>query len=351
MRTDVTLHQIAWRKLSEMNKPATIKDVAASVGVSSSTVSAVLGHSPSRHVRVSEQTRNRILEAAARIRYQPNHAARSLRNRRTNVLGVYTAQGYLNPYMPFTSQIIGGLHLGCDECGKDLLLHGMYRGRPAEEVLAELTGGQIDGLVLYTGPEDPLVPLLAASALPVVSIVDALPGLPAVVADDAAGSALLAAHLVALGHRRIMYIAGSPTLVSAVRRLEAFQSAAVPLGLEVTEFHPASRHERFSEGDLTWLDLPRPARPTAAVCWNDLTAYFLLEECRLRGLCLPDDLAVAGFDGIAPPHFGPLCLTTIQAPWMEVARAAIPLLVRLIDGEVIPPETRLPVRLMPGGTT
>jgi DNA-binding LacI/PurR family transcriptional regulator len=333
-----------------MTKPATIKDVAASAGVSSSAVSAVLGHNPSRHVRVSEQTRSRILEAAARIHYQPNRAARSLRSKRTNVLGVYTAQGYLNPYMPFTSQIIGGLHLGCDAAGKDLLLHGMYRGRPAEEILAELTGGQIDGLILYTRPEDPLVPLLAASALPVISVVDALPGLPTVVADDAAGSALLAAHLAARGHRRIVYVAGSPTLVSAMRRLEAFQAAAATLGMEIMEFHPSSHHERFAEGELTWLDLPPPVRPTAAVCWNDLAAYFLLEECRRLGVCLPGDLAVAGFDGIVPPHSGPLRLTTIHAPWTEVARAAIPLLVRLIDGEAIAPETRLPVTFVPGDT-
>lgn len=333
-----------------MNKPATIKDVAASVGVSSSTVSAVLGHSPSRHVRVSEQTRNRILEAAARVRYQPNHAARSLRNRRTNVLGVYTAQGYLNPAVPFTSQIIGGLHLGCDECGRDLLLHGMYRGRPAEEIFRELTGGQIDGLVLYTDPSDPLVPLLASSALPVISIVDALPGLPGVVADDAAGSATLAAHLAALGHQRVAYIAGSPSLVSAVRRLEAFQRAAALLDLTVTEFHPASHHEHITENDLDWLDLPRGERPTAAACWNDITAHNLMDQCRRRGLRLPDDLAVVGFDGIESSHSSLLRLTTMQAPWSEVARAAIPLLVRLIDGEEIAPETRLPVKFVAGDT-
>lgn len=333
-----------------MNKPATIKDVAASVGVSSSTVSAVLGHNPSRHVRVSEQTRVRILEAAARIHYQPNHAARSLRNRSTNVLGVYTAQGYLNPYVPFTSQIIGGLHLGCDECGKDLLLHGMYRGRPAEEILQELTSGQIDGLVLYTSSDDPLVPLLAASALPVVAIVDALPGLPAVIADDAAGSALQAAHLAALGHRRIAYIAGSPSLVSAVRRLDAFWDAAALHGLVTTEVHPASQHQQFFGNDLGWLAQPRAARPTAAACWNDVTAYNLLEQCRLRGLRVPEDFAVIGFDDVAPFHPSPVRLTTVKAPWMEVARAAIPLLVRLIDGEEIALETRLPVTFVPGGT-
>ncbi len=333
-----------------MLKPATIKDVAASAGVSSSTVSAVLGHTPSRHVRVSEQTRKRILEAAIQVRYQPNHAARSLRNRRTNVLGVYTAQGYLNPIMPFTLQIIGGLHLGCDEFRKDLLLHRMYRGRSVEEVFLELTGGQIDGLALYTDPGDPLVPLLAASALPVVGIVDALPGLPSAVVDDRGGSAYLAAHLAALGHRRVAYLAGSPLSLSAGRRLEAFQAAAIPLELEVTEFHPVGNHVHVTERNWDWLDLPRSQRPTAAACWNDAAAYSLLEQCRRRGLRLPDDLAVVGFDGLVPSQPGLLRLTTMHAPWIGVARAAISLLVRLIDGETVAPETRLPVEFIAGST-
>lgn len=339
-----------------MKKSATIKDVAASVGVSSSTVSAVLGHSPSRHVRVSEPTRVRIMEAARQMRYQPNHAARSLRNRRTNVLGVYTGQDYLNPNAPFTSQIIGGLHLGCAESGKDLLLHGMFRGRSAEEIALELTSGQIDGLVLYTGPEDPLAALLAASALPVVAIVDALPGLPAVVADDSGGAARLAAYLAKLGHRHIAFVAGasapdSSVLVSAVRRLEAFQEASARLGLEVTELYTERHHEEFSESDLHWLSLPRAQRPTAVACWNDLTAYNLLKQCRRLGLRVPDDLALVGFDGIVPPRSSDQRLTTVRAPWAEVARAAIPLLVRLIEGEEIPSETLLEVEFLQGDTT
>ena len=334
-----------------MNKPATIKDVAASVGVSSSTVSAVLGHSPSRHVRVSEPTRLRIQEAAQRMRYQPNHAARSLRNRRTNVIGVYTAWGYLNPYVPFTAQIIGGLHQGCDAHGKDLLLHGMDRGRTAEDIHAELTGGQIDGLVLYTSAQDPLAALLAASALPVVALVDALPGLPGVGADDGAGSRLLAEHLASRGHRRVAYITGAPILTSVERRRLAFAEAAASLGMTVTEYAPLSQHEELSLRDLTWRDLPDAQRPTAAVCWNDQTAFSLLSVCRRLGVRVPEELAVVGFDGLAPVHEGSQELTTIRAPWVEVAHRAVDLLVDALEGQALMPETLLPVHLVSGTTT
>ncbi len=195
-----------------MTKSVTIKDIARQVGVGNTTVSAVLGRTPSRHVRVSEGTRARILEAAQQMQYRPNGIARSLRYQKTDVIGVYTTQGYLNPEVVFSSQILGGLHRGCYAHDKDLLLHGIHRNRPVEEVYSELADGRIDGLILYTAPDDPVVERLAESPLPVVALVNAIEGIPSVVADDVGGSQMLAAHLACQGHRRILYIAGTPKL-------------------------------------------------------------------------------------------------------------------------------------------
>lgn len=318
------------------------------------TVSAVLSRSRSGHVRVSEATRARVLEAARAMHYRPNRAARTLRSGPTNTIGIYSTYGYLNPYVPFTSLLLGGLHQGCDALQKDLLLHSSYRDHTPEEIQVELADGRVDGLVLYTSLHDPLAAFLAASSLPVVAVVDALPGLPSVVADDPGGGRLLAEHLASRGHQRILYRAGVPSLVSAVRRQEAFLVAAKALHMEVTVQEPSfggDRHEVFSEADLAWLNLPRDRRPTAAVCWNDQTAYHLLNHCRKRGLCLPDDLAVVGYDDLPPPQALPWRLTTIRAPWVDVARTAIGLLVRLLEGEELPPETTLPVALVTGDTS
>jgi len=334
-----------------MNKPITLKEVAAQAGVSSTAVSAVLSQSPTRHVRVSEETRARILKAAHDLRYRPNRAARSLRLARTNVIGVYTEGGYLNPFVPLTSQIIGGLHQGCDAHHKDLLLHGMDRGRTAEDIHAELTGGMIDGLVLYTSASDPLAALLAESTLPVVSLINAQPGLPMVGANDAAGARLLAEHLAARGHRRVVYLPGNASASSVERRQTAFFESASALGMAVSEGATLSGHETVSALDLDWLDLPPARRPTAAACWNDLTAFSLLDHCHRRGLRVPEDLAVVGFDGAAPLRGGGVVLTTIQAPWVEVARRAVDLLVGILAGEASPPEILLPVRFLPGTTT
>lgn len=334
-----------------MNKPVTLKDVAAQAGVSSTAASAVLSQSQTRHVRVSEETRRRILEAARHLHYRPNRAARSLRSARTNVIGVYTAWGYFNPAVPLTAQIIGGLHQGCDAHHKDLLLHGINRGRTAEDIHAELTGGMIDGLVLYTSASDPLAALLAESALPVIALIDALPSLPLAGADDAAGARMLAEHLAGRGHRRVAYLPGSPTASSVERRRIAFAERAATLEMTVTEYPTLSSHELLSSLDLDWLDLPPARRPTAAACWNDRTAFQLLDHCHRRGLRVPQDLAVVGFDGAVPMRGGGVALTTIQAPWVEVARKAVDLLISGLSGGTVPPETLIPVHLLPGTTT
>jgi len=336
------------------SKPSTIKDIAAYVGVSNMTVSAVLSASTSGNVRVSAATRDRVLEAAKLLNYRPNRIARSLRGQKSDIIGIYTAYGHLNPDVPFTSQIIGGLHRGCDECRKDLLLHGSFRDRSVDEVLSELSDGRIDGLIIYTSPDDPLVERLANSHLPAVGIVDALPGLPSVISDDDGGSRRLAEHLAERGHRRVFYRGGLPSLVSATQRQQAFIEAASNLGMEVRigvpTYHDSS-HEKIGEAELDWMNLPPGERPTAAVCWNDLTAYHLLDECRRRNLKLPEDLAVAGFDGIVPLTPTPYRLTTILASWVDVASQAIHLLTQLMEGQEIPRETVLPVTLVQGDTT
>ena len=333
-----------------LDKQTTIKDIAALVGVSNTTVSAVLGASTAGHVRVSAATRQRILDAAAQMRYRPNRAARALRCQTTNVIGVYAPKGRLNPYVTFTSQIIGGLHQGCDAQQKDLLLHNSYPDRSAEEIYGELADGRIDGLILYTHSKDPLTERLISSSLPVVCIVDALPGIPAVTADDAGGSRLLARYLSERGHKRLFYHGTRPYLTSAARRLEAFQGEAKRCGMDISHYSPLERHEDLRQDDVKWLDLPRDQRPTAGVCWNDLAAYRLLELCRERRISVPADFAVVGFDDIQPPHANPLRLTTIHAPWLDVARTAIELLVWRINGEEIPAETILPVTFAPGDT-
>jgi DNA-binding LacI/PurR family transcriptional regulator len=333
-------------------KAVTISDVAARAGVSMMTVSNVLSNNQARRRHVSEETRARVLEAIEQMKYRPNANARSLRRRRTNIIGFYAGHGYINPENAFLAAILGGLQEGCDAHRKDLLIHGTFRGKEVADIYLELADGRIDGLVLYSPTNDPLVELLAESSLPVVAIADAVPILPSVVVDDAAGAHLQAEYLAQRGHRRIAYHSSARFQVSAERRLAAFRDAAAASGLEVLEYPSAhARNEaHVSEDVVRWLDAPPGERPTAAVCWNDVAAYDLLYHCLKRGLRVPEDVAILGFDGVIPSRGLGRRLTTIRAPWASVAQTAVALLVQEIEGGTVAQETTLPVELVLGDT-
>jgi len=327
----------------------TMRDVAQEAGVSQMTVSAVLAGKATQ-ARISEPTQARVLEIARDMGYQPNAIARSLRRRSTNVIGFYSGYGYLDTHNAFLAEIISGLQQGCERYRKDLLLHGVYRGSSVEDIYTELVDGRIDGLVLNAGPNDPLADRLAASHLPVVALVDAIPTVPSVVAADAVGSAYLAAHLAEQGHRRLLYrYSNHKHLVSALRRRAAFLQCAAAYGMEVRLWED----NILQPTDITeqeWFREAPGRRPTAVVCWNDLAAYDLLTQCHKHGLRAPDDLAVVGFDGVPTPFDFVWRLTTVRAPWAEVARTAVELLIAQIQGEAVLQETELPVELICGDT-
>lgn len=328
-------------------RAATMSEVAERAGVSKMTVSAVLAGG-SRHVRVSEPTRRRVLEAARQMAYRPNEVARSLRRQRTHILGLYCGFGYLNAANPFHADVIGGLQAGCDAHGRDLLLHGSFSGRSVSDIHAELTDGRIDGLLVLSPPDDPLLEMLGRSHRPAVAMVDAVPALPSVVVDDPDGGRRLVEYLAAKGHRRLVFGNCERPLTSVARRRVGVLEQAAALGLEVTE-HAADLCHHAWEGWLPeWQALSRERRASAAICWNDSCAYELLEVCRARGIRVPSDLAVTGFDNTRQPLDFQWRLTTVHAPWTAVAKTAVDLLVAQLNGNEIPLETVFPVELIAG---
>ncbi len=340
----------------EADRAPTLRDVAERAGVSAVTVSSVLNGSRS-NTRVSPQTRERITAAAAALRYQPSAVALSLRRRRTDILGFYCGQvfGMADAGLLFFSDLIRGLQEGCETGRKDLLMHGVFRRRPEEEVYRALAGGMIDGLVLYAPETDPLVARLAASHLPTVALAEPLPGIASFVADDAGGGRLQAGFLAARGHRRVLYRAATLEAPSTTRRLAGFRDAAAEAGLRVdTLGHP----EGLPPDVLRRLRLPvgSPERPTAVVCWNDDSAREMLAEMERAELAAgprweSGEIGVVGFDGVALPYPPARRLTTIHAPWRDAAEAAVARLVLLLEGAAPEPsETVLPVSLIAGDT-
>ena len=326
----------------------TLADVAQHAGVNSVTASIVLSGGRG-NTRVSEATRQRILASAKDLQYQPNALARSLRNRRTHIIGFYLS-ALIDTRNLFLSEIISGLHAGCEQHRRDFLIHGTFRGDSTEDIMAELLNGKVDGLAVHVSADDPLTERLAACHLPVVALANPVSHLPSVTVDDARGSQMLAAHLARQGHRTVLYGVCPFPLASSIRRYQAFCDAAAAQDIRVTTSRAFAQDY---DGALTaqeFAALPTEQRPTAIACWNDDFAYRLIGHLRGHGLRVPDDVAVVGFDGSTseiPPAYR---LTTIRAPWRQVAQTVISLLAEPRDGQALPMETVLPVEFVAGDT-
>lgn len=328
-------------------KGVTVKQVAEKAGVSVMTVSLALRGDDSAS-RMTPDTRQRVLDAARELGYTPNARARALRLGRTNVIGLYMGHGVVDVRIPYFTEIVGGIQEGCELVRKDLLLHGTFHQAHVDEVFAELLDGRIDGLIVSLPSDSPLARKLARSNLPAIAVADAIPDIPSVTVDDADGSRQIVEHLHGRGHRSVVY--GScpdPRIRSAQRREAAFARYASEFGLQV-QFRSLVTDSQPGQLALDTIG----SGATALVCWHDTPAYYYFGSCGQLGIRVPEDLAIVGFDDATPAsrQESPT-LTTVHAPWAEVARRAVLLLDQQMKGEPVPPETVLPVRLAAGKTT
>lgn len=325
----------------------TLEEVSRRAGVSKVTVSSVLNGSRS-NTRVSASTRERILSVVAELGYHPSAIARSLRRKRTNIIGYYSGYGFISLRNQFSTEIISGLQDGCEEHGKDLLLHGAFRGASVEDIYAELASGKIDGLALFAPENHPLIERLSRSHLPVVLLADGAANLPSVIADDYKGSQLVADYLHAKNHRRILYRCLVRYHAAVERRLKSFQEAARRLGLTVTV--SVAPTGDLTEEEMAILSPDNPERPTAVVCWGDDWAKSVLAHCLALGWRVPEDVAIVGFDGIEPNDPPQYRVTSVRVPWHDAGRIAIEQLIHQMKGGEAPAETILPVSLLIGDT-
>lgn len=326
----------------------TLKDVAREAGVSPATVSVILSGSAS-NTRVSQETRSRILETALHLGYRPNLLARSLRNQSTHMLGVYWGYSEETVQRIFVGEIVAGIQHAAGELEHDVVLFGSFRGKDVDRLVTTLVSGKVDGLLLIAPMDDPLADLIADSFIPVVAVVNELPKIPSVTVDDVAGMSMVATHIRAMGHRKVMY-RHRLDITSAVRRHETFHRLAAEMGIEVIDGYTSDPFDALSTQEIGVLELPPPTRPTAVVCWHDISAHIVMEYCLDHGIKVPSQIAVTGFNGHVP-HIRPAYrLTTVSAPWWEAGSRAAHLVTSLISGTEVPHETVLPVSLYVGDT-
>ncbi|RBY87588.1 LacI family DNA-binding transcriptional regulator [Blastococcus sp. TF02A-30] len=305
----------------------TMQQVAAEAGVSISTVSKVLNG----RYGVSAETVDHVTRVVDRLGYEASLVARSLRNRRTNVVGVLVMD-----FEPFSTEVLKGVADAIHGSGYELIAYsagGHEEARVGWErrSLSRLMGSLVDGAVLVT----PTVTDVQADG-PVVAVDPHTgpSGLPSVAADNLQGARLGVEHLIGLGHTRIGMITGRSDLASAQQREQGYREALAAAGLPVDEtlvrsggFEP----EIAGEAARELLSLRRP--PTAVFAANDLSALATLEVARDLGIAVPDQLSVVGFDNIPESALADPPLTTVQQPIRRMGEEATAMLLALISGE------------------
>jgi len=330
---------------------ANIYEVARRAGVSASTVSRVL----SRPGVVSPDTRRRVLETVEEMGFAPNSVARNLRTQRSNKILV-TVPDISNP---FFSLIIQGIEAAAQRAGYTVLLGNTQHDEQHEERYARmLKRKEADGLI-FLGHRLPeaaaeLVDAMAPRCAPVVNGCEYSPalGVASVHIDNTAAASDAMTHLYDLGHRRIGIITGP--LVSPLSR-DRLLGATSRARAHDAEPHLVVRHGDFSlESGALLADglLARPDRPSAIFCFSDEMAIGAIATARTRGLRVPHDLSVVGFDDIRfARHIDPP-LTTIAQPMREIGEGTVRLLLEILNGdEITPISVTLPHKLTVRGST
>jgi LacI family transcriptional regulator len=319
----------------------TIGDVAAQAGVSIATVSKVING----RYGVAPATLERVQAVIDELGYESSLVARSLRSRRTNVLGIVVAD-----IEPFSAELLKGAGAAIRERGYELIVysgsgHGKDHSGWERRYISRLGGTLTDGIILVTPTVvdvDDGTPLVAVDPHTGPS------SLPSVHSDNLAGAITATRHLLELGHRRIGFLAGRPDLESARQREHGYCRALSDAGLPVdTNLIRVGDYELEMSQEPARQLLTLDDRPTAVFAANDLSAMQTMHVARTLGLAIPRDVSVVGFDNIPESALIEPPLTTIDQSIQEMGRRAVELLIAVIEGDTgLTQQVTLPTRLI-----
>jgi DNA-binding LacI/PurR family transcriptional regulator len=308
----------------------TIKEIARMCGVSTQTVSRVINKRPD----VSPETRATIEAVIASAGFQPSAVARSLVQRRSRTIGVVVAGlKYFG-----VAQTLTGITEESDASGYGLLLKELasYDDIEVGRIVEFLLGHRVEGIV-FVAPEmgnvAALETILPASYPPVVFLKsDPSPAFSSIVIDNGGGARLATDHLIALGRRRIGHLTGPLAWHEARARHEGWRDSLRDAGIDAGPLV----HGNWSaaSGELAFdRMLERAPDLDAVFAGNDQMALGILRAANRRGMAIPDDLAVVGFDGVLEAAQFTPSLTTVSQPLGELGQLAVRELLGILDDE------------------
>jgi LacI family transcriptional regulator len=311
-------------------KGRSIYELAKRLGIATSTVSRALNNKPG----MSDALREKILAAAAEMHYVPNALTRSLQLGRSNTIGVFTWEVLTVPYLSIVSALTLGLTAGIKNLGCDMLNYSYLPDRTPEHVASTFLDGRVDGVIAASHHIDnkSLSDLVDANLPTVVIYSQAVPdGIGYVAIDNRSGISAAVDHLVELGHKHIAYYAPIDNF-DFQDRLDAYKQRLVHHGLDVNpDFCVMPNLIPSNPSIVCDRLLGSKPRPTAVLAGNDDDAYQLIEHFKARGLRIPEDMSVVGFDGTAQHYSIPI--TSIRQPAFQVGETAAKLVGGLIAGK------------------
>jgi DNA-binding LacI/PurR family transcriptional regulator len=315
-------------------KRPTIRDVAAQAGVSHQTVSRVING----HDSVSEATRDRVRAAIEDLGYVPSPLARGLTSNRTHSLGLVTSE--ISDH--FFAEVAAGAEVEARRRGYYLMIASVEEAAPGDEhaYLRLMLDRRVEGLIIAS-PSPPLSPdgLLPdlADRVPIVALAAShdLPGLTVVDVDNERGGFDATTLLIERGHRRIATITGPREWPSSGYRLSGYQAALRRAGIELdpalTEHCPDWGLAAGQQAVGRLID--RGAPFTAIFAQSDLIAIGAMQVLRERGLHIPGDVSVIGYDDIPVAAFVEPALTTMSQPMREVGELAAGIVLDVLAGD------------------
>lgn len=320
-------------------KSITLYDVARLAGVSYQTVSRVINDAE----HVSTRTREKVQQAMAELHYVPNRGAQQLAGKRTHTLGLITTDLALHA----PSQIASAVKSRAGERGASVLISMVEQPQQCLAALQDLLAQRVEGLLVNVPLENAQAEQLQAQAAPVpVLFLDVSPDAPvqSLVFDAEQGARLGVEHLLALGHRQIALLSGPDSSVSSRARLSGWREALTQAGIEPCavawgDWSAASGYEKAHQL------LAGPALPQAILVANDQMALGVLRACAEKGVAVPGQISVVGFDDTADSAWFTPPLTTIRQAFREAGR-------RSVEWLLSPPtekeagQTQLPVSLV-----
>jgi DNA-binding LacI/PurR family transcriptional regulator len=329
-----------------------LADVARIAGTSEATASRALKDDP----RIGEATRAAVRAAALKLGYVPNAAARSLRARRTHILGLLLDD--------LADPVHGKVAAGFEEAAAAegfavFMMTGLHDLDREQRALTAFVEHRADGVAVASCVSDPAD---VFARVPADRVILVQPDYPALASgaeppargvlrtDDGSGVVASVQHLVERGYRRLAYVGPGPGSGAS----DTLRRAAAAATLE----HLAQRPMRFLDAGVDgWRDASQVARelaldpPEAVMCYDDKLALTLLDALRSTLLDVPDDMALVGFDGIPAAHQSLPRLTTVDVPSVEVGRRAVEMLVATVRDGAMPASEVMPVRLVIGDST